>query len=114
MIVRKTLIAFVALVVLSGSTVAEAQRQSYRGTFRSVRQLIVRIENRASLLRNSLNAQNQSRVYSSGSANLVQDLQTSVAQLRVRFDRRQATEADVQLVLDRAALIERFMERNTR
>lgn len=112
---RRTLIALVALVVLSaGSTLAEAQRQTYRGTFRSVRQLILRIENNASLVRNSLNAQNQGRVYGAGGANLVQDLQTSVAQLRVRFDRRQATAADVQAVLDRAVQMERFMERNAR
>lgn len=115
MIFRRTLIALMALVVLSGgSTLAEAQRQTYRGTFRSVRQLILRIENRASLFRNSLNAQNQSRVYGAGDANSVQDLQTSVTELRVRFDRRQATAADVQAVLDRAVLIDRFMERNAR
>jgi len=113
--VRKTLIALVALVVLSaGTNLAEAQRQSYRGTFRTVRQLILRIENRADLFSNSLNAQNQSRVYGARDANLVQDFRTSVAQLRVRFDRREATAADVQNVLNRAVLIDRFMERNAR
>ena len=89
--VRKTLVALVALVVFSvGANLAEAQRQSYRGTFRTVRQLILRIENRADLFRNSLNAQNQSRVYGAGDANLVQDFRTSIGQLRVRFDRREA------------------------
>ncbi|MDQ2921512.1 MAG: hypothetical protein M3R52_07880 [Acidobacteriota bacterium] len=115
--VRKTLVAFVALVVLSaGAAFTQAQRQSYRGTFRSVRQLILRIENRTGLFRNSLNARNQSSVYGTGGANmnLVQDLETSVAQLRVRFDRREATATDVQEVLNRAALIDRFMGRNSR
>jgi hypothetical protein len=36
--VRETLFAILALVVLcAGATVTQAQRQSYRGTFRSVR-----------------------------------------------------------------------------
>jgi hypothetical protein len=45
--VRKTLVAFFAVVVLSaGATLTQAQRQTYQGTNRSVRQLILRIENR--------------------------------------------------------------------
>jgi len=115
--VRKTLVAFLALVVLSaGATVTRAQRQSYRGSFRSVRQLILRIENRTDLFRNSLKAQNQSRVDGTRGTNmtLVQDLESAVTQLRVRFDRREATATDVQEVLNRAALIDRFMGRNVR
>jgi hypothetical protein len=116
-IVKKTLVAFLALVVLSaGATGTQGQRQTYRGTFRSVRQLILRIENRTDLFHNSLNAQNQSRTYGTGGVNinLVQDLGASVTQLRTRFDRREATAADVQQVLDRAALIDRFIGRNAR
>lgn len=116
--VRKTLVAFLAVVVLSaGATLTQAQRQSYRGTFRSVRQLILRIEKRTDLFRNSLNAQNQGRVYGTGGTNLenlVQDLETGVGQLRVRFDRREATAADVQEVLNRAVVIDRLMGRNIR
>lgn len=111
--IRKTLTAFLAVVVLSaGATLTQAQRQTYRGTTRTVRQLILRIENRTNVLRNSLNAQNQSRVYGTGGEdvnNLVQDLDTAVTQLRDRFDRRQSTAANAQEVLNRAALIERFI-----
>jgi len=116
--IRKTLVAFLAVVVLSaGATLIQAQRQTYQGTNRSVRQLILRIENRTDIFRNSLNAQTQSRVYGSGTENLnnlVQDLETAVSQLRERFDRRQSTAADAQEVLNRAALIDRVISRNIR
>ena len=115
--VRKTLVAFLAVVVLStGATLTQAQRQTYRGTFRSVRQLILRIENRTDLFRNSL-AQYQSRVSGTvGDADLgnsVQELERAVTQLRERFDRREATTADVQDVLNRAALVDRFVSRGS-
>ena len=117
--IRKTLTAFLAVLVLSaGATLTQAQRQTYRGTTRSVRTLILRIENRTNVLRNSLNAQNQSRVYGTGGEdvnNLVQDLDTAVTQLRERFDRRQSTAANAQEVLNRAALIDRLLNgRNIR
>ena len=49
-VVRKTLVVFLAVVVLSaGATLTQGQRRSYRGTFRSVRQLILRIENRTTM-----------------------------------------------------------------
>ena len=111
--IRKALGACLAIVVLSaGVTVTQAQRQSYRGTFRSVRQLILRIENRTDVFRNSINAQNQSRVYGTGGENLdalVQDLGTAVSQLRDHFDRRTSTAADAQEVLNRAAQVDRLI-----
>jgi hypothetical protein len=114
--IRKTLVAFLALVVLSaGATLAQAQRQTYRGTARSVRQLILRIENRTDIFRNSVNARNQ-RVYGGENLNtLVEDLDRAVVQLRERFDSRQSTAADAQEVLNRAALIDRLItNRNIR
>jgi YmgG-like glycine-zipper protein len=115
--IRRTLVAFLAVVVLSaGATFTQAQRQTYRGTARSVRQLILRIENRTDLFRNSINAQNQSRVYGGENLNtLVDDLDRAVGQLRERFDSRQSTAADAQEVLNRAALIDRLItNRNIR
>jgi hypothetical protein len=101
--VRKTLVAFLAIILLSGgATQAQAQRQSYRGNYRSVRQLILRLENRTELLRSSLN---QSTLYRGGGTNgegLLQDLKTAVAQLRGRFERRTASAADAQEVLNHA------------
>lgn len=113
MAIRKTAVAFLAVILLAaGSTLTQAQRQTYRGTTRSVRQLILRIENRSDIFRNTINAQNQSRIYTTGGANLnnlIDDLDRAVMRLRVRFDRRQSTAADAQAVLNQAALIDRFI-----
>jgi hypothetical protein len=97
-------------VVTAGATLAQAQRQTYRGTTRSVQQLILQVENRTDVFRNTLSAQNQTRIYGTGDLNaLVQDLDTAVGQLRGHFDRRQSTAADAQEVLNRAALIDRSL-----
>ncbi|HEY3038234.1 MAG TPA: YMGG-like glycine zipper-containing protein [Pyrinomonadaceae bacterium] len=116
--IRKALLAFLVVVLVSaGATLTQAQRQTYRGTARSVRQLILRIENRTDTFRNSISAQNSSRVYgrSGDLNNLVNDLDSAVVQLRERFDQRQSTAADVQEVLNRAALIDRLItQRNFR
>jgi hypothetical protein len=112
MILRKTLVAFLVVILLAAGSLTQAQRQTYRGTTRSVRQLILRIENRTDILRNTINAQSQSRIYTSGGANLnnlINDLDRAVVQLHTRFDRRQSRAADVQDVLDHAALIDRFI-----
>jgi hypothetical protein len=113
MTIRKTLVTFLAVILLAaGSALTQAQRQTYRGTTRSVRQLILRIENRTDIFRNTINAQSQSRIYTTGGANLnnlINDLDRAVVQLRVRFDRRQSTAADAQEVLNRAVLIDRFI-----
>jgi uncharacterized membrane protein len=115
--IRKTLVAFLAVMVLSaGATLTQAQRQTYRGTYRSVRQLILRIETSTDTFRNSINARNQSRVYGGENLNtLVDDLDQAVVQLRERFDSRQSTRADAQEVLNRAALVDRLItNRNIR
>lgn len=115
--IRKTLVALLAVMVLSaGTTLTQAQRQTYRGTSRSVRQLILRIENRTNVFRNTINAQTHSSVYGAENLNsLVGDLDRAVVQLRERFDRRQSTAADAQEVLNRAVLIDRLItDRNIR
>src|SRR4029079_18479302 len=119
--IKKRLLATLALVVVvAGGTLSQAQAQTYRGTNRAVRQLILRIENRTDVLRNTLNAQNQTRIYGNGRENintLVADLDTAVNQLRQNFDQRRSTAADAQEVLNRAALVDRFLtarpKRNT-
>ncbi len=115
--IRKSLLTFLAVALLSaGATLTQAQRQTYRGTNRSVRQLLLRIENRTDIFRNSINTQNQGRVYGGQNLNtLVEDLDQAVVQLRERFDSRQSTTADAQEVLNRAALIDRLItNRNIR
>ena len=54
---RKTLVAIFAVTLLSaGASVTQAQNQDYRGTFRTVRQLVVRLDNRASLFSNKVDS----------------------------------------------------------
>ena len=109
--VRKTLIVFLAVVILScAATSIQAQRQTYRGTYRSVRQLILRIENRTDLLRNSLNQSAVNRERRENLDGLLTDLATSVAQLRVEFERRAASAADAREVINRAAHIDQVMQ----
>ncbi len=117
MIVRKTLVAFAVAVLFTGATLTQAQRQTYRGTFRSVQQLILRIDNRTDLLRNSINSPSERRVYGTTGQdvdNLVNDLDRAVEALQQRFNSRASTAADAQEVLQRAALIEPFMGREVR
>lgn len=106
--IKKTLAAFLAVAVLSvGATLAVAQRPTYRGTNRAVRQLITRIESNTGALRNTLNSQLRiNRTNRDELSNLVQDLNAAVVQLRTRFDRGQSSVADAQEVLNRAARID--------
>ncbi|HEY8188227.1 MAG TPA: YMGG-like glycine zipper-containing protein [Pyrinomonadaceae bacterium] len=112
--IRKTLLAFLAVAVVSaGATFTQAQ--TYRGTTRSVRQLILRIENSTAVFRNNVNAQNRGRGYTGNLISLTDDLDRAVVQLRERFDSRQSTSADAQEVLNRAASIDNLItSRNIR
>jgi hypothetical protein len=111
--IKRRLVALLALLILAGAgALPEGQAQTYRGTTRAVRLLILRIENRTDVLRNTLNAQNQTRTYGTGAENvntLVQDLNTAVGRLRQNFDQRRSTTADAQEVLNRAAEIDRVI-----
>lgn len=109
--IKKSFVMLLALVVLSaGASLTQAQRETYRGNSRALRQLILRIENRTDVFRNSLNAQTRiNTVRGETLDNLAQDLNTAVVQLRQRLDRRTATAGDAQEVLNRAALIDRAM-----
>src|SRR4249919_1294161 len=103
---KKSLMVLLTLVFVSAGTVAtQAQAQVYRGTNRSMRQLILRIENRTDVFSNTVNAQYRSRVNAQGSRNLVdltRDFNAAVDRLRTNFDQRRSTTADVQEVLNRA------------
>ena len=109
--IKRSFVILLAVVVLSaGASLTQAQRETYRGTSRALRQLILRIETRTDAFHNSLNAQTRiNSVRGETLDNLAQDLNTAVVQLHQRFDRRTATAGDAQEVLNRAALIDRFM-----
>lgn len=111
--IKKSLMGLLALILLSAGTYStQAQRQDYRGTYRSVRQLVIRIDNRTDVFRNAVNAQQQRRTYVRDArdlVNLTRDLDAAVNQLRVRFDQRQSSAAQAQEVLNRAALVDRSL-----
>jgi hypothetical protein len=108
------------ICLLLVSTLAQAQTRGYRGTFQSVRRLIVRIENRSDVFRSDLQAwmdRNPNQTYSA-TANedinlFVRDFDDNVRRLHERFDARQSTAADVQEVLNYASRIDLFMRQNT-
>jgi len=116
-----TVMPIVCLILVSLS--AQAQRRVYRGTNQrgtnqSVRQLILRIENRANLFRNSVqvwSVGNTAQTYGSNEDInvLVRDFDDSVRRLHARFDQRQATAMDVQDVLNHAARVDDSARRTT-
>lgn len=115
----KQILSLALVMVLAGLTVtAGAQTQRpYRTDDRTVQQLIRRIETRADNFRTSLgNALDDSRLDNTRREEninqLVSDFEQATNQLRDRFNSRQSTISDVQTVLDRAARIDRFMQRN--
>lgn len=109
----------VFLLLVLGTVTIEAQTQpAYRGTLRSTRQLIIRIENRAAVFHNNLNSSLARNPVISDRAEenittFVTDFDTAVRQLRERFDRRASTASDAQEVLNRASFIDRFMRRRS-
>jgi len=108
--IKKYFAAFFGVVLLSAAA-AQSQTQTYRGDFRTVRQLIFRLENDSAAFRDTLNAQTQYRVYGRGEnlSNLAVDLNTAVTRLRGDFNQRRSTTSDVQDVLNRGALIDQFL-----
>jgi hypothetical protein len=117
----KAAVSILCLMTMAGMLV-QAQRRVNRGTSQSTnqstRQAILRLENRANIFRNSVQAWNQQNagVNYGNSADvdvLVRDFNESVRRLRDRFDRRQATSSDVQAVLNQATSIDDFIRRNS-
>ncbi|HEY0377396.1 MAG TPA: YMGG-like glycine zipper-containing protein [Pyrinomonadaceae bacterium] len=105
------------LALASVGLEAQAQRRGTRSRDRQTRELVRRIEMRTDTFRGSLgNAPDQSTVDNTRREEnvnqLVSDFESAVDQLNTRVQSRQAGAADVQLVLDRASSVDRFMRRN--
>lgn len=113
-----TTLSMIGLLLVS--SLAQAQtRTTYRGTFQSVRRVILRVENRSGTFRNSLQNwvnRNPNAVFSTAANEdinvFVGDFDESVRTLRARFDARQSTASDVQDVLNRASRIDVFLRRH--
>src|SRR5207237_2161726 len=112
------------LFVIILGLLAQAQQRPYRGTYQSVRQTILRLETRANLFRNSIEAWSQSDTAAYATSEnvnatnedvnvIARDFADSVRSLRDRFDARQLTSYEVQHVLTHAAQIDDFLRRNS-
>ena len=112
------------LCVIILGLLAQAQQRPYRGTYQSVRQTILRLETRANLFRNSIEAWSQSDTAANVTSENVnatdedvnlmgRDFADSAHSLRNRFTARQSTSSDVQQVLSHAARIDDFVRRNS-
>lgn len=116
-ILRKTLVAIFAVMLLTtGASLSQAQNQGYRGTMRTMRPLIVRLDTRASAfannVQNALATDNYGANREENISSLVREFDDSVNILRVQFDARQSTTFEAQRVLDLGSRIDRFMRRN--
>ena len=111
MTIKKSFVALLTVIILAaGATFTQAQTN--RGTSRGLRQLILRIENRTDVFRNTLNSQYRTNtVRGENLDTLAQDLDTAVVQLRQGLDRGTASAGDAQEVLNRGALIDRVITR---
>ena len=113
--IKRFLPILMLLVLGTASSQAQTQR-AYRGTFQSVRQLILRIESRTTVFRTNLDASldrspmNNSRAEDNINS-FVRDFDDSVRRLHERFDRRESTASDAQEVLNRASFINNFLRR---
>ena len=108
-------LSIVCLMAMSLS--APAQRRVYPRSSQTVRQSILRLENRSALFASSIQGwsdQNYNQPYGANEdINLfARNFGDSVRRFHERFDRRQATASDAQEVLNRAALLDDFLRRN--
>ncbi|HUE83795.1 MAG TPA: YMGG-like glycine zipper-containing protein [Pyrinomonadaceae bacterium] len=102
-----------ALTTMGLVTAAQGQRQ-YRMTDNQMRQLLQRIENRTNTFsRNLDNTLRRSGLRNTAQENeinrYVADFESSLDQLRTRFNNRQSTATEVRVALERAALINNFI-----
>jgi YMGG-like Gly-zipper len=116
--IRQSVVITIVLTLLGMATVAEAQWSRWaRRDDRQASQILARIEQRTVRFKNSAQqAMNQSSMSNTQKEDrldrLVSEFQQSVMDLRSRYNRNQATNTDVQGVLDRAQRIDRFMQRH--
>lgn len=118
---KKQLLNFFALALLmTGLTTAisvEAQNRPYRVSDRQVLNLLTRIETKTNTFKDALDrALDQSRLNNTNREDnineFVADFETATDTLKQNFDDRRSVSTDVQEVLDQAAFIDRFMNRN--
>ena len=103
--------------ILSSASFVQAQVRPYRVSDRQVQNLLTRIEQRTDTFRRSMDtALDRSRLNGSDSEEMlmsyITDFENATDRLKQRFDSRSSVNTDVQEVLNRAAFINSFMQRN--
>ncbi|HKP36640.1 MAG TPA: YMGG-like glycine zipper-containing protein [Pyrinomonadaceae bacterium] len=110
---RLSIVLTIVSLLLVGGLAQAQPRQTYRGTFQSVRRIILRVENRSNVFRSSIEDWTTRDSFSNPANQdislFAREFDDSVRRLRTRFVARQSTVADVQDVLNRAARIEGFL-----
>ncbi len=107
------------ICLVAAGVLAQAQPQrAYRGTYQSVRELILRIENRSDAFRNAVQSwtnNNANETYATNEdVNLfARDYDAALRRLADRFARRQSTALDAQEVLNRADRIDTFLRQHS-
>ncbi len=113
---RRLLTGVLTLCLALAALAAQAQAQQvYRGTYQSMRQLILRLENRSANFMNAVQSAGQYNPNDRYATNqdvslLARDLDASVRRLADRFTRRRSTALDAQDVLTRADQIDNFLQ----
>src|SRR4030095_12787602 len=115
-IVSVALLVALAITSLGAGLSASAQQRAFRVTAQEVDLLLRRIETRSTQFRQSLpTALDQSRIDGTRQEDnineFVRNFELSTSTLRNHFRQRQDVASDVSEVLNRAAFIDRFMER---
>lgn len=105
------------LAGLMSATLAEAQTRAYRVTDRQVLTTLTRIQTNTDIFEQQANNALRRVTLSSGDnqesfSNYVADFKSSVTNLNQNFDDRRSTTSDVEDVLNRAADIDAFAQRN--
>ena len=120
-IMKKQLLKFFALALfmtgLTATISVEAQTRPYRVSDRQVQNLLTRIETKTNTYKDALDrALDQSRLNSTNREDnineFVSDFENATDRLKDNFNDRRSVSGDVQEVLNRAAFIDRFMNRN--
>ena len=107
---------FIFLVLVS-ATFVQAQTRSYRVADRQVLIVLTRIETNTDIFKRQANNALQRGVLSNGDtqetfSGHLSDFETAVANLNQNFESRRSAGADVEEVMNRAAAINDFMQRN--
>ena len=108
---------FLLLGLVSITTVAQAQNRPYRVSDRQVLTVLTRIETNTDIYKQQADNALRRGTLSGGDSqdtfdNYVADFQSATASLSQNFDARSSANSDVQDLLNRAADINQFMQRN--